>query len=123
MNQYIKQQLNLVKIADLPSWNDNTTELIIPKKSPTEIVAQEGHYYLIEVEDYILNPPEGFTLHINWNNGEIPKHKFMKCMCVKVMGKMIKILGVGFDYESKTDLDENWDGWLPLKSIKILREI
>lgn len=39
------------------------------------------------------------------------------------MGKMIKILGVAFNYESKLDLEEYWDGWLPLKSIKVLREI
>ena len=123
MNSYIKQQLNLIKVADLPPWDDNTTLISISKKQSVELIMQENHYYLIELEDYILNPPEGFSLHTNWNNGNIPKYKYMKCLCVKAMGKMVKILGVGFDYEHRQDLDENWDGWLPLKSIKILREI
>jgi hypothetical protein len=78
---------------------------------------------LVELEDYIINPPPGFTLHESWNNGQVPKNKYYKCQCIKIMGKMVKILGVAFDYENKIDLEENWDGWLPLKSIKVLREI
>ena len=90
---------------------------------PIDIEVKLDHYYLIELEDYVINPPDGFSLHINWNGGIIPRHKYYKCQCVKVMGKMIKILGVAFDYENKLDLEEYWDGWLPLKSIRILREI
>ena len=123
MNPIIEQQLKLAKVADIPAWSKDTAELIISKKTVEEIEFQEGHFYLIELADYLLDPPDGFTLHINWNNNNVPKHKFMKCQCVKVMGKMIKILGVGFDYENRMDLDEDWDGWLPLKSITILREI
>lgn len=123
MNPIVAQQLRLAKIADIPEWSDSTTELLVTKKSVVEILPQEGHYYLIELADYLINPPEGFTLHSNWNNNDIPTHKYMKCQCAKLMGKMVKILGVGFDYENRVDLEEYWDGWLPLKSIKILREI
>ena len=123
MNPYIKQQLRMVKIADVPEWDDDTTELTIPRKTAVEITPEIDHYYLIELADYLLNPPDGFSLHDNWNNGNIPKHKYMKCYCTKVMGKMIQVLGVGFDYENRIDLDEYWDGWLPMKSINILREI
>lgn len=124
MNKWIKKQLNLVKIAQIPPFNEDTIELIIPKREKLpKLEVQLNHFYLIELEDYIINPPPGFSLHSTWNDNKIPKYKFYKCQCIKIMGKMIKILGVAFDYENKLDLDEYWDGWLPLKSIKLLREI
>ena len=124
MNKYIKTQLNLVKVADLPYFDEDTVYIHIPKQTPNQVgQVKAGHYYLIELADYLLNPPKGFTLHDTWNQGKIPTQKYYKCKCVKNIGKMIQILGVGFEYESRTDLDEYWDGWLPLKSIKVLREI
>ena len=124
MDKYIREQLNKVKVADLPYIDENTTEFLIAKKEYTPpIEIQVDHYYLIELQNYILNPPETFTLHINWNQNIIPKNKYYKCYCDNRMGKMIHILGVGFDYESRTDLDEQWDGWLPNAGITVLREI
>ena len=123
MNKWIKKQLNLVKIADVPPYQEDTTVIKISKKEGNNLEFQIGHYYLIELEDYILNPPPGFSLHENWNNNIKPQNKFYKCQCVKLMGKMVKILGVAFDYENRIDLEENWDGWLPIKSVKVLREI
>lgn len=32
MNKWIKKQLNMVKVADLPNFDENTTYLKIPKK-------------------------------------------------------------------------------------------
>lgn len=123
MNKWIKKQLRLVKVADLPHYEEDTTLIKIPKKINQGLSVQLNHYYLIELEDYILKPPPGFSLHVDWNNNKVPQHKFYKCQCIRLMGKMIKILGVAFDYENRLDLDENWDGWLPLKSVKVLREI
>lgn len=123
MNKWIKKQLKLVKVADIPPYEENSLIIRIPRKKFQSISFQLNHFYLIELEDYILNPPPGFTLHENWNNNQVPKHKFYKCQCVQIMGKMIKILGVAFDYENRLDLEENWDGWLPTKSVRILREI
>lgn len=123
MNPLIAKQLKLLKVADIPVFDENTTSIIIPKKVPNQVLIQEDHYYLIELESYLINPSENFTLHTQWNNDVVPTEKFMKCHVVKIMGKMLKIEGVGFDYENKIDLDVIWDGWLPLKSIKVLREI
>lgn len=124
MNKYIKQQLNKVSAVDIPVFDDNTTHLIIPRlEKKVELFFQEDHFYVIKLEDYLLNPPPGFNLHTNWNHNIIPKQKYYKCQCIKVMGKMIQILGVGFDYENRIDLEETWDGWLPIKSVKIIKEI
>ena len=82
-----------------------------------------GHYYLIKVEDYIINPPPNFNLHTNWNKNIIPKDKYMKCEICQIMGKMIRVTAMGFDNNTQTDTNNLWCGWLPLASITVIREI
>ena len=84
MNKYILEQLNKVKIADMPYFDNTTTEMIINKKPyAPPIDVQVDHYYLIELKDYICNPPDNFTLHINWNQNKIPTHTFYKCRFIR----------------------------------------
>ena len=121
MNPLIKAQLEKVRTVKLPVFDENTTEMIISKGSKSdELFLEQDKCYLISVEDYILHPPEGFTLHTNWNNGKIPTHKFMKVDVSKIMGKMVKVNALGYDMKSQEDTTDMWDGWLPLKSITIL---
>lgn len=124
MNKVVKEQLRLCKIADIPPFTDETTQLIISQKSDsTGVTVREGGCYLIELEDYIIHPYDGFDLHRNWNNNIVPSCKHYKCECIKIMGKFIKINGVEYDYDSNTDLNCVWSGWLPLDGIKILGEV
>jgi hypothetical protein len=121
MNPLIKTQLEKIKTVKLPSFDENTTEMIITADSKIEeLFLEEDKCYLISVEDYILYPPDGFTLHTNWNNGKVPTHKFMKIDVSKIMGKMVKVNAIGYDMKSHTDTMDLWDGWLPMKSITIL---
>lgn len=122
MNKIIKKQLDSTTI-DLPFYDDNTTELVIKKSVGTDKTFIIDHCYLIKLEDYIINPPINFTLHTNWNNGIIPKHKYMKVECRKLMGKMINVVGFGFDIDNNVDINDSWEGWLPLKSIELIKEI
>lgn len=124
MNPIIKQQLNSVKFAKIPPFDDSTTKLVISKqddvsKAPCEV----GKYYEIQVEDYIIHPSANFDLHVNWNKNVIPKDAYMRCEVTQVMGKMIKINGVGFDFNTKQDTGNSWEGWLPRKSIKYMKQI
>ena len=64
-----------------------------------------------------MHPFEGFTLHDNWNNGIVPTDVQMNAEILKIMGKMIQVHCIG-----KND-GNSWDGWLPIKSVKILKEI
>lgn len=124
MNPLIKKQLDKVSVAKLPHFDDNTTKLVIPMRSANDtIVLEEGKCYIIQIEDYILNPPEGFTLHTNWNNNKIPKHKIMKIDVRKVMGKMIKVNSIGYDIINKVNINDVWEGWLPEKSITVIERI
>lgn len=126
MNKYIKEQLNKTKICKIPPFNNDTTSIKIPKHGVfTEApLVEVEEFYLIKLKDYIINPPKDFNFHDNWNNGSIPTQSYYKCKCIKKLGKMIFVLGVGFDFESKKDLDDIiWDGWLPLNSIEVIAKL
>ena len=125
MNPLIKNQLSKLGGALVPPFEDTTTSLVIAKRDNNIDTGtlKEDVCYLISVEDYILNPPEGFTLHTNWNNNTAPKHKFMKIEVNKVMGKMVKVYSLGYDMKNGVDTSDLWTGWLPQKSITIIERL
>lgn len=121
MKDIIKQQLNSLKVAQIPKFDDNTTEIIIKKLSNIPLL--ENHYYIIKLNDSLLIPNNNSALTINWNGGSVPKNKYYKIDVIKIMAQMIKINGLAFDYDNKIDLNKMWSGWLPLNSIEILEKI
>ena len=124
MNELVKKQLKKCRTASLPPYNDSTTQMLIPKLSDMNGSSLiPGHYYIIELSDYLINPPQDFVLHDNWNNGIVPKCKYFKCECVRIMGKMMKIEGVGYDKDTDTDLNISWGGWLPINGVKVIGEL
>ena len=121
MNKVVEDQLKKCQVANLPPYNEDTLHLIIPKSTnTTQSGLLEHKCYLIQIEDYLVKPFDGFTLHENWNKGIPPKHNFLKIEVLQIMGKMVKVNSVGFDYMNKVDTDDLWEGWLPRKGIKIL---
>ena len=123
MDEIISKQLKKCKVANVPNFDAETTTLRISKYEELSSQILPGHYYLVELEDYILHPPEGFSLHQNWNNNIVPQSKYYKCECLQVMGKMIKIEGSGYDWELQEDLHTSWNGWVPTKSVRIIKEL
>lgn len=124
MNKWIKEQLKKCKVAEIPEFSDETTLIVIKKscgqslnsvQSVEDIIV--GHFYKIEVENYIINPYPGFALHDDWNQGIIPKDKFMNCEIKQIMNRMVKIEAVG------ADTNNQWSGWLPRKSFKVIEEL
>ena len=126
MNKFIKEQLDNLKVAKC-EYSEDSTEIFIPKKTKNmEANLNEIKLfktYLIEFADYILNEPPGFTLHTNWNNGIKPVDKCMKAYVIQDIGKMVKLKCTGFNVLDNKDLNTNWTGWCPKKSIKIIKEI
>ena len=47
----------------------------------------------------------------------------MNICVVQVMGKMVKVEGVGFDINLGVTLPCYWIGWLPMGNVKIMEEI
>ena len=114
MNKFVSAQLKKIVIPRI--YIDNNPNKIIFKKQGANIDTDfiVFNTYNILVEDYILNPPPGFTLADNWNFGTNPPEKELTAKVLQIAGKMIK-----FDCIGKTT-NINWVGWLPKKSIKIV---
>ena len=124
MNKLIKQQLLNCRVANVPAFDDNTTRIQISRGSMLNVSPYQVHKcYIIELENYILNPPPNFTLADNWNQGSIPTHKYYKCEISQVMGKMVKIMGCGYNPDTDTDTADMWMGWVPQAGIKIIKEL
>lgn len=117
MRQRIYEQLGKCNTV-LPAYDINTTHMVISKqgtvKASSDIAV--GGVYIIRVEDYIIKPFEGFTLHQQWNNNIAPTDNMMKVKVIQIMGKMVKVNSVGINNGSY------WTGWLPRKSFKIMEE-
>lgn len=124
MNPIIKKQLEKCKVANLPYYDDNTVELVISKGSSMAISPYQVHKcYIMELADYIINPPADFTLAANWNNGSVPKSRYYVAEVSQLVGKMIRITGCGYDITTESRTDDIWEGWIPQKGIKLIREI
>lgn len=123
MNKIIKRELEKVRVNI--QYDDNTTEIVIPKSNVSvKVDLQVNHNYNIYVEDYILHEPPNFTLSTNWNGGVVPKSKYMNICVTQIMGKMIRIDGCGFDIQNHTTSTDSYIGlWLPRESIHIVKEI
>lgn len=124
MNPIIKQQLENCRVANVPILSEDMTVIQIPKGSENEVSPyQVNKCYLMALEDYIINPPPDFTLADNWNKGSIPKYKYYLAEISKVVGKMIYISGVGYNMETATSTLDMWEGWIPQKAIKLIKEV
>lgn len=119
MNKIIKEQLHKCRIANIPSFDDNTTNLIITKLNANtqQLDWQEQHCYEITIENYIIYEPPNFTLSSNWNNGTKPDDTQLNVFVKKIMGKMINVDACGVN--TKT----SWSGWLPKGGCKLIKEI
>lgn len=115
MNKLIEQELNKCAVAIIPKYN-NELVLNIPKgtKSVTEIQFELHRFYQIELENILLNPPDNFIFHIQWNNNILPTDKVMNVEVTEIMGKMIKVNGSGVTSFSV------WNGWLPKDLVRII---
>lgn len=120
MNKVIFEQLS--KIQDL-QFNENDTYILFPRGQEQIISTdvQVGKAYLIQVENYIVNPPETFDLQSNWNKGR-PIKDYLLCIQVdRIQGKMVQFSGRGYDSSISTTNDNFYEGmWVPRKSFKIL---
>ena len=124
MNKYVKAELQKVKVANLPPYDDSTVTMTIPKHAGVDgDDLKRDKCYLLQVEEYVINPPDGYTLHDNWNGGVKPKSQYMKAEVCQLMGKMVKVNSVGYDYHNRKDTNDIWEGWLPRSAIKIIGEL
>ena len=113
----IEKELAKVVIADLSNYNAQENKFIIPRYRQFQF--KEGCYYIIELADKLLVEDSTNTLAANWNAGKIPPFKHMKVCVDKVLGKMIKVTGLGYDYYQNKDLNQICEGWLPIEQLRV----
>ena len=124
MNPIIKDQLERCKVAQLPAYSDEDTLICIPKGAGVEVSPYQVHKcYLMELADWIIHPSDDFTLAANWNKGSVPKSSYYLAEISQVMGKMVKITGRGYDITTNQPTLDMWEGWLPQKGIKLIKEL
>ena len=105
----IKEQLEKCQFADLNNYDPNTNTFYVKKYSkPTY---ELNHCYLVKLPINIVNNTDS-VLAVNWNNGSCPATQHLKIYISKIMGTMIYVDSIGFDFETKQDLNVMWSGWL-----------
>ena len=105
----IKEQLEKCQFANLNNFDPTTNTFLIPKYSqPTY---EMNHCYLVKLPLTIVNNSDS-VLATNWNNGSFPKAQYLKIYISKMLGTMIYVDSIGFDFDIKQDLNLMWSGWL-----------
>lgn len=124
MSKFAREQLRKCSVAEVPEFKDNETHIVIPKLGKMDLTMRQGCKYLVELAQYIVNPPDGFTLADNWNKGITPKEKYLIVEIIGSAGKMLKTNATGFDYANNRVTDSKYnDLWLPSKGVRALKQL
>lgn len=120
MNDRIYNQLLKINPNIMPQFDKDSKEIIIHSDGVTDVKDFEVNYkYRIKLESYMLIDNANFSFHTNWNHGNPPKDLVMDVVVLQVNNSMIRILGYGINTEGEPNGNQ-WEGWLPKKSIKII---
>lgn len=124
MNSIIKEQVDSCTDLEISPYDESSTHIVIQKRTDyIYVTLKDGHQYIVELEDYLLFPPQDSSLHANWNNNIKPTDKYMQILVKQSMGSMVSISGYGYDKQTNTLNNVCWQGWVPIKSLKIIKEI
>ena len=77
-NKFVYEELAKLDMSNAEKLSD--VHYLFHKQDKPYVQYEVDHSYIIELSDYILNPPANFTLQDNWNKGVIPKSRFLKAV-------------------------------------------
>lgn len=118
MVEIVKKQLEKVQYADLSNFDAATNTYIIKKR--VDIKLEVDSCYLIRVKPSAYNNQ---VVIVNWNNGNMPSTEYLKVDISKVMGKMVRVVGIAHDYHNHQDLASFWSGWLSTDDVEVLEKL
>ena len=118
MNKVINDQLQKIQCADLSNYDVETNTYFIPKKK--EIKIEEDYCYLIKIKP---SAAHNSAVNVNWNQGSCAPFDCMKVDVSKKMGKMIKITGLRYNLDTKSDEAQFWSGWIHVDDIEIIQKL
>lgn len=116
MKKIILDQLEKVEIANLDNFTPDALKIVIPKHT-TPVFTVESCYLIHLKPAAFINE----AVKVNWNRGSVPRNNYMKVDIANKVGKMVKVIGVGYDIDTNTDLPDFWSGWLNTDEIEILK--
>lgn len=114
MREIIKNQLLKCTYANLNNFNPETNTFYIPKYSKPQYVV--GKMYLVQLPLSIVNNTSS-VVAANWNNGTAPQFQYLKVYVSKLLGKMVYVDSIGYDVNTRQDINALWSGWLPTEEI------
>lgn len=120
MSKIIQQQLKKLTVAKIDSYDALKHTYLF--KQHQSMIFKVDACYILKLDDLLLNATSNELLVSNWNNGNYPKHKYMRAQVTKKVGNMLYLCGVYCD-ENKNNLNEFWNGWLPDEQLEIVEEV
>lgn len=120
MRDLIKQQLQNCSYANLTNFNPDTCTFYIPRYVKPHYAL--GNMYLVQVPGYLVGNSNS-VIATNYNNGTAPLCPYLKIFVSKSLGKMIYVDSLGFDPQTKQDINAMWSGWLPTEELTMLSTI
>lgn len=118
MNKIIKEQLQKVKVAKVPEFDDSTTQMLIPRHK--DMVYEEGKYYILALDDYICS--QNSSVFINWNNRVAPPKDIIG-MVEKKTSNMILFGGCAFNTITQKRTEQQYRVWIPIANIVSAKQL
>lgn len=123
MNKFVKEQLNKCRVANIPQFDDATTNIKIVRNDTTKDILQLNNYYLIEVLFDIISD-DTIRQEIFDRSGYTVQSRFMKCAPTKFEDGWTKFDCSGYEVETQTDLTDVYLGlWLPRNSYRVVSKL
>jgi hypothetical protein len=72
--------------------------------------------YLVQLPLELVNNTSSVVAS-NWNNGTAPKFQYLKVYVSRLLGKMVYVDSIGYDVNTRQDINTLWSGWLPTEEI------
>ena len=120
MRDLIRKQLQSCSYANLNNYNPETRTFNIPKYQKPHFVL--GNMYLVQVSGAVVGNTTS-VVATNYNNGTAPGFQYLKIFVSKSLGKMIYVDSIGFDPDTKRDVNVMWSGWLPTEELTIISQV
>lgn len=121
INKLILKQLEQVQEADVGEYDKLHHTFHIKKKK--EQIFEYNTMYLVKLDKHLLNATDNDILVSNWNNGNYPKHEYLKFAISKKVAKMLYVYGYYYDIENECDMAEDFEGWLPQEQLQVIKEM
>ena len=109
MNKFTQMELEKVKHLLPEGWTPQITHIVVGDVAhPIRV----GNRFVIQIEDYVIDQPDSFSLSQNWNANTVPPETQLYITLLEIKPGMIRVDAVGRTNEQK------WQGWIPTNAIK-----